>query len=825
MVSVPDPMPAATAAPDPLRLLRALERKVLWLSSWTIHHANHIRPNRDGLKVGGHQASSASVATILTALYFDILRPEDRVAVKPHASPVFHAIQYLLDRQSLENLKNFRALGGAQSYPSRTKDADDVDFSTGSVGLGAAMTSFAALVQDYLHVKDRLPAGQPRGRMVSVVGDAELDEGNVYEALLEGWKHDIRNVWWVIDYNRQSLDSTITDQLYSRFDQLFEAMGWRVVTAKYGSLLEAAFRRPGGGALRAWIDSCPNSLYAALCYKGGALARGAPDDGRTKGWREHLLADLGDERGIRALLGELDDAGLQRLMTNLAGHDMATVRSMFRAVGDDRPTCFIAYTIKGFGLPFEGHKDNHAGLMNEAQIFGFREESGIAPGEEWDRFAGLDVDPEDLRAFFDSVPFAARYPRRTSAPPVPVPDIEIPKPAGQGGALSTQAAFGRILDGLARGDEPLADCIVTTSPDVTVSTNLGAWVNRRGIFDRRDRGDTFRDEKVVSAQQWRQSTEGQHIELGIAENNLFILLAALGLSHETFGARLLPIGTLYDPFIQRGLDALNYACYQGARFLLVATPSGVTLAPEGGAHQSVGTPLIGMAQDGLAAFEPAFADELAVLMAWSFDYLQRDGSVDRGRRWLRDAQGGSVYLRLSTRALAQPDRAVDDALRRNIVDGAYWLKAPAGGAELALVYTGAVAPEAMAAWEALAEDIPGAGLLAVTSADRLNAGWAAAQRARQSAAPMTGSSPPNALSHIENLLAPLAPDAGLVTVLDGHPATLSWLGAVYGHRTHSLGVEHFGQSADIPDLYRAHRIDTDAILDACAKIGLERLAG
>ncbi len=825
MVSAPDPMPAEAAAADRLRLLRALERKVLWLSSWTIHHANHIRPNRDGLKVGGHQASSASVATILTALYFDILRPEDRVAVKPHASPVFHAIQYLLGRQSLENLKNFRALGGAQSYPSRTKDADDVDFSTGSVGLGAAMTSFAALVQDYLHVKGRLPDGQPRGRMVSVVGDAELDEGNVYEALLEGWKHDIRNVWWVIDYNRQSLDSTITDQLYGRFDQLFEAMGWRVVTAKYGSLLEAAFARPDGPALREWIDGCPNSLYSALCYKGGALARGIADDGRTRGWREHLLADLGDLRGIRALLDGLDDAGLQRLMTNLAGHDMATVRSMFRAVGDDRPTCFIAYTIKGFGLPFEGHKDNHAGLMNPAQVTGFREELGIAPEEEWDRFAGLDADADELRAFLDAVPFAARYPRRTTAPPVPVPAIATPRPAGQGGALSTQAAFGQILDSLARGDEPLADCIVTTSPDVTVSTNLGAWVNRRGIFDRRDRGDTFRDEKVVSAQQWRQSPDGQHIELGIAENNLFILLAALGLSHETFGTRLLPIGTLYDPFIQRGLDALNYACYQGARFLLVATPSGVTLAPEGGAHQSVGTPLIGMAQDGLAAFEPAFADELAILMAWSFDYLQRGGPGRRGGGWLRDAQGGSVYLRLSTRALAQPDRAVGDALRRNIVDGAYWLKAPADGAELALVYTGAVAREATAAWEALAEDIPGAGLLAVTSADRLNAGWAAAQRARQRAAPMTGSSPPNALSHIENLLAPLAPDAGLVTVIDGHPATLSWLGAVYGHRTHSLGVEHFGQSADIPDLYRAHRIDTDAILDACAKIALERLAG
>ena len=824
MAAASDPLRVQTASHDRLAMLRALERKVLWLSSWTIHHANHIRPNRDGLKVGGHQASSASVATILTALYFDILRPEDRVAVKPHASPVFHAIQYLLGRQSVENLMNFRALGGAQSYPSRTKDDDDVDFSTGSVGLGAAMASFAALVQDYLHVKGRLPVEQPRGRMVSVVGDAELDEGNVYEALLEGWKHDIRNVWWVIDYNRQSLDSTISDQLYSRFDQLFEAMGWRVITAKYGSLLESAFRRPDGAALREWIDSCPNSLYSALCYKGGAHARGAAGDGRSKGWREHLLGDLGDLRGIRALLDDLDDAGLQRLMTNLAGHDMATMQAMFRAVDDDRPTCFIAYTIKGFGLPFEGHKDNHAGLMNTAQIDGYRAESGIAPGAEWDRFAGLDIDPDTVQAFLDAVPFAARYPRRTAAPAVPVPAIATPKPAGQGGALSTQAAFGQILDSLARGPEPLANCIVTTSPDVTVSTNLGAWVNRRGIFDRRDRGDTFRDEKVVSAQQWRQSPDGQHIELGIAENNLFILLAALGLSHETFGARLLPIGTLYDPFIQRGLDALNYACYQGARFLLVATPSGVTLAPEGGAHQSVGTPLIGMAQDGLAAFEPAYADELAVLMAWSFDYLQRDGSTRRGRGWLRDAQGGSVYLRLSTRTLTQPDRPVDDALRRDIVDGAYWLKAPADGAELAIVYTGAVAPEAIAAWEALAEDIPGAGLLAVTSSDRLNAGWTAAQRARQCGVPAAGGASPDTLSHIESLLTRLAPDAGLVTVLDGHPVTLSWLGAVYGHRTHSLGVEHFGQSADIPDLYRAHRIDTGAILDACAKISLERFA-
>lgn len=417
------------------------------------------------------------------------------------------------------------------------------------------------------------------------------------------------------------------------------------------------------------------------------------------------------------------------------------------------------------------------------------------------------------------VPFASRYPRRTTAGAVAVPKIEAPT----GKTQSTQAAFGQILDSLARGNSAIADRIVTTSPDVTVSTNLGSWVNRRGIFDRRDRGDAFRDEKVVSAQQWRMSQEGQHIELGIAENNLFILLAALGLSHETFGSRLIPIGTLYDPFIQRGLDALNYACYQGARFMLVATPSGITLAPEGGAHQSVGTPLIGMAQDGLAAFEPAFADELAVLMGWSFDYLQRDGSQNATRSWLRDAEGGSVYFRLSTRPIDQLDRSVQNDHAQAIIDGGYWLKKPADGADMAIVYTGAIAPEAIAAWEAVAEDVPGAGLLAVTSADRLNAGWLAAQRARQRGRPGRGGAAPSDLSHVENLLRPLSPGAGLVTVVDGHPATLSWLGAVNGHRVHSLGVEHFGQSGDLPDLYRTHRIDTDAILDACATVSLDCL--
>jgi pyruvate dehydrogenase E1 component len=762
---------------DRLTLLKALERKVLWLSSWMIHNANHLRPSRDGLKVGGHQASSASVVTLMTALYLDVLRPQDRVAVKPHASPVYHAIEYLLGRQSLEKLQAFRALGGAQSYPSRTKDGGDVDFSTGSVGLGVAMTSFAALVQDYVRLKGLAPEPEaPAGRMVAIVGDAELDEGNVFEAMLEGWKHDVRNLWWVIDYNRQSLDAVVSDRLFSRIDSLFSTMGWRVVTLKYGKKLEAAFAAPDGAALREWIDACPNSLYSALVFKGG------------EGWRKHLEGDLGHLPGIRAFLAEHDDQSLHAVMTNLAGHDMETVLEAFHAVDDDLPTCFIAYTIKGFGLPFAGHKDNHAGLMNEEQMAGFQRAMAVPPGSEWERFAGIDLPREALERFLASVPFAAERRRQRKAPAVPVPDA-LPLP--QAPRMSTQEGFGRILNELAGGDSELARRIVTCSPDVAVSTNLGGWVNRRGVFDRRERADVFRDEKVISAQRWQMSPQGQHIELGIAEHNLFLLLGALGLAAPLFGARLLPIGTLYDPFINRGLDALNYACYQDARFMVVATPSGLTLAPEGGAHQSIGTPLIGLAQDGLAAFEPAFVDELALLLRWGFTHLQAEN-------------GGSVYLRLSTRPVEQPRRSLDAALAADLVAGGYWLKPPAPGAELAICYTGAVAPEAIAAHAALLEDIPGAGLLAVTSADRLHADWLAGLRRGEP-------------SHVVRLLAPLAPDAALVTVIDGHPATLSWLGAVARHRIYPLGVEHFGQSGDIPDLYRVYGIDTDAIIDAAAR--------
>jgi pyruvate dehydrogenase E1 component len=755
--------------------LRTLEERLRWLSAWTIHYANHVRENGDGLKVGGHQASCASMTAIMAALYFHALGPNDRVAVKPHAGPVLHAIHYLLGSQSRDALEKFRGLGGAQSYPSRTKDRIPVDFSTGSVGLGVAITLFASLVQDYLSAHGWLE-DTDRGRFVALIGDAELDEGNIYEAIIEGAKHDVRNLWWIVDYNRQSLDATSADRMFQRFDEIFQSCGWRVVELRYGKKLRAAFDQHR--ALKDWFEQLPNADVSALHYQGGPA------------WRARIESEIGKK--AKPFLTEYDDAALGSLFTDLGGHCLETLVEAFDAARDDVPTFFIAWTIKGFGLPFAGHKDNHAGLMNPTQLAALREAMGVREGHEWEPFEGIgDNTRAALEALLDRASLA-RDKRARSFGSVDVPPI----PAPVGAEQSTQAAFGRILLDLSKTGGDLSERIVTTSPDVTVSTNLGAWVNQRGLFRRNAQPDAFAKAKIASAQKWNADNNGQHIELGIAESNLFLVLAAAGLSGDLFGTRLFPIGTLYDPFIARGLDALNYACYQDARFLLVATPSGITLGPEGGAHQSINPPLIALGQPGLRHYEPAFADELAAMMEEAF-------------RLIDDPGGESTYLRLSTRSIEQVERG-DQSWREGALGGGYWLREPGPNAEAAIVAMGAVMPEALAAWEVLHDDVRGLGLLAVTSPDLLHRGWTEAQETR-----WTGE---RKASHVEQLLSRLLPGAGLVTLADAAPASLSWLGGVLGQRVAPLGVGKFGQTGSLAELYAAYRLDREAITEAVAEL-------
>src|SRR4051812_20229505 len=762
-----------------LDALKVLDERLRWLSVWIIHHANHIRTSDDGLKVGGHQASCASMTAIMAALYFHALGPNDRVAVKPHAGPVLHAVHYLLGTQSREQLENFRGFGGAQSYPSRTKDKIPVDFSTGSVGLGVAITLFASLVQDYLSAHGWMD-GADRGRFVALIGDAELDEGNIYEAIIEGAKHDVRNLWWIIDYNRQSLDATSADRMFERFDEIFQSCGWRVVELRHGKRLQAVLAEHP--TLKGWFEKLSNAELSALHYQGGAA------------WRKRLGCEFGKDAA--EFLGEYDDDALALLFTDLGGHCVESLVEAFDAAQDDVPTLFIAWTIKGFGLPFAGHKDNHAGLMNPTQLAALRTSMGVREGEEWAPLESIgDNGRPGVEALIERSRIA-RDKRDRAFGSVAVP--EIPAPAGD--EQSTQAAFGRILLDLSKAGGDLADRIVTTSPDVTVSTNLGAWVNQRGLFRRSEILDVFAKEKIASVQKWSATNNGQHIELGIAENNLFLMLAAAGLSGALFGHRLFPIGTLYDPFIARGLDALNYACYQDARFLLVATPSGITLGPEGGAHQSINPPLIALGQPGLRHYEPAFADELAAMMEEAF-------------RLIDDPDGESTYLRLSTRTVRQVERS-DDSWREPALNGGYWLREPAPGAEAAIVAMGAVMPEALAAWEELKDDIPGLGLLAETPPALPPPRWAPTPPGRSGGGRET--------SHVEQLLSRLSPSAGLVTIADAAPAALAGLGGGRGQRVAPVGVDKIGQTGRLSELYAAYRLDGAGISGGGAELFLQK---
>ncbi len=766
-----------SATKEDIENLKLLEKKVLWLASYLIHNANHIRPSRDGLKVGGHQASSASLATIMTALYFYIMGPQDRIAVKPHASPIMHAIMYLMGRQDLSKLQNFRGFGGAQSYPSITKDTTDVDFSTGSVGMGVAATLFNTLTQDYM-VDHGWYDEKAMGRMIALAGDAEFDEGNIFESLLEGWKHQARNLWWVIDYNRQSLDGVVDDALFERISGVFSSLGWKVSSLKYGKKLMKAKDGPAGEAILNWIDNCPNQLYSALTYQGGAE------------WRKQLSEELKGTSGLGEFLDRYNDPELAEVMTNLGGHDLETLIDAFSGADSDQPQCFIAYTVKGKGLPLAGHKDNHAGLMSVGQMAHFQEDQNVEEGAEWDKFGGIEAKGPKLQHFIDKCPYQQRQKAIKKASVVRIPEIPAPKDELQ----STQEAFGKIMFELAKGDSELADRIITTSPDVTSSTNLGPWVNRRKLYSRVAVADVFKDKRIPSAQIWQKGPSGQHMELGIAENNLFSLLGQLGLAHRHFGERLFPVGTLYDPFIARGLDALNYAAYQGARFLLVATPSGVTLGPEGGAHQSINSPLIGLSQPGLTSAEPSYADELAVLMKWAFETMQDD-------------DGSSVYLRLSTRKIEQLPRVLSEEDKDNIVKGAYWLRKPTSSTSCAIIYAGAIAPEVMGAVQDLQQENKNMAVMAVTSSDILYRDWAASRRS-------TAINKIPKVSHIEKLMGELARDCTVVSVCDGHPLNLSWLGSIHGNPVVPLGVEAFGQTGDLPDLYEHFMIDSAAIVAA-----------
>lgn len=766
--------------PPDIAVLEQIQRRVLWLAVRMVDAANRERPNDDGVKVGGHQASSASLVTALTALYFAHLSPADRVSVKPHASPAFHAIQYLQGSLDRSYLTRFRTKGGLQSYPSRTKDPDEVDFSTGSVGHGAVAPLFAAAVRRYVdaHFGDR-----PTSRFIAVLGDAELDEGNIWEAIADPVTDRLGNVMWVIDFNRQSLDRVIPGVRIQQWRRQFEAAGWHVVEAKYGRRLAEAFTAtPGGAELHEWLDAMSNEHYQSLFGHHG-------DD-----FRKRFLD--GAPENLARVVAAIPDGDLETLIQDLGGHDFETLLDAYRQCDEvtDRPSVVFAYTIKGWGLPVAGNPRNHSALLTGEQVQVLREELGLTGDTEWDR-----IDPATPAGELASR--RGRALQRFSAGEQPT--VEVPQSTGVRATkpISTQEAFGRIVVGLSR-DPAVAPYLVSTAPDVATNTNLGGFINKFGVFaptDKRSWGDD-------AMLRWIESPRGQHIELGISEMNLFGLLGQLGLSGDLSGQPLIPLGTVYDPFVCRGLDSFIYAAYSGARFIVAGTPSGVSLAPEGGAHQSTITASIGMELPNTTLIEPAYAGALDWLLC---DAAERVVASER--------DGGAYYFRLTTRPLDQApfaaaqDRLGDAVLRREVLAGAYRLVdasdlAAHGAPVVYLAVSGPVVAETLTAAQELAEEGVAAHVVEVTSPGRLYTAWHGTLRdgVRTAATPAGAGA----------LRAVFADRAPVVTVHDAASHGLAWLGSALGVPCVPLGVDRFGQSGTVADLYSEHDLLPGSIVNA-----------
>ena len=754
-----------------LGTLKAVEDRVLWLSTAIIDHANRVRPNPTGLKVGGHQASSASMVSIMTSLWFTHLRAGDRVSVKPHASPVLHAINYLLGQLDESYLTTLRQFGGLQSYPSRSKDPDPVDYSTGSVGIGATAPLWGALAHRYVADHFGEPAG---GRQYSLLGDAELDEGACWEAIGDPMVADLGEVVWIVDLNRQSLDRVVPGIGTPRLQGMFEAAGWQVLTVKYGRRLEDLFARTGGERLRDRIDRMPNPEYQRLLRCPAAELR------------TRLAGQGPDAEPIRALLATVGDDALRAAFRNLGGHDQAALARAFAAIDDTRPTVIFAYTVKGYGLAIEGHPQNHSALLTEAQLGELAARTGADPAHPWRRFA--DGSPEAALCAA-----AAERVRRDSVPLTEPPSVPADLGRTPSGTATTQSALGRALLDVNRAAPEAGARIVTVSPDVSSSTNLAGWVNKAGVWSSAERTDWFADD-TDTILHWRERPAGRHIELGIAETNLVGALGELGATWSRTGQPLFPVGVLYDPFVARALEPWSFGVYAGGQSILVGTPSGVSLAPEGGAHQSVVTPSIGLEQPGCVSYESAFAIDTEWVLLAALGQLGRPG-------------GQSAYLRLSTRPVDQAlasvpaDPAARDRRRRNVVAGAYQLRRHASPA-VTLCAMGALVPEALAAADRLDAIGFGADVICVTSPDLL---FRAVQARRG-----LGDGPDWILDAVFGA----ERAAPMVTVLDGHPHTLAFLAGINRVPGAHLGVTAFGQSGDIDSVYRYHHIDTDSVIGA-----------
>ena len=758
------------------KLLREIERRVLWLAMRMIDHANRGRATPPV----GHQASAASTVSVLTALWFGHLAVDDRIGIPPDAAPVHHALRYLSGDLRRSDLETLGSLGGLQVQPSRPLDPDGVDFSTGAVGPGAVAPVFAAAVRRYV---DQRFGDRPESRFVSVIGDDDLDLGDIWEAIADPVCAGLGRVMLVVDLNRQGLDRVVPDARATRLKRFFSDSGWHVVEAKYGHRLQAAFARPRGDALRYHFDSMANEDYQEL------FSLPITD------LRERFL--FGAQPEVVDLLEPYDDQALADLVFNLGGHDMDALIDCFQACDAEkyRPSVVFAYTVKGWSLPTAGAPDNHSALLRRADIDRLRVESGLTEETEWDRFD--DDTPAGRLCLAKGAGSAPPPPAEAHRSRIPV--TAAPARIVRTGEVSTEDAFGQVLGRLTSMPYVAERLVTVSSPELTTSPALAPVVGRTGVFAPATARSTVRPPGVAS----EPTESGGHVALGVSESNLHLLLGQLGLGSPHHGETLLPVGVVPDSRLTRGLDALVVSLHDGSRFVVAGSGSGLT-GGEGALRSSFLTPSLTNELPGLGYCEPAFATETQWLVCDALDRLTATG-------------GESTYIRLSPQPVDQEpfasilDRMGERPLRDLVVAGGYRLiePAPAGGPGVVIVATGSAVAEAVAASDVLEDEGVAATVINLTAPGRVHRSW------RDGLTDSVGRG--RASGHagrLERLLTPAERDLPVVTAHDAASSALGWIGSALGSHQIPLGADRFAQSGRPADLRGLVGISRDHIVNA-----------
>lgn len=890
---------SSTRASVERELLESIALRALAQATCMIDEANHrddIEPGDP--KVGGHPAASASSLHLLGALHLLVREPQDWIASKPHASPTDHAYHHLLGllrepesgewmeseaaAEVMSRLRRFPRNGEAvfQSYHAESDPDAQGLLPSGSVGIPAVAALFSALAFRYLEDRGlREPDG---AHFWCLIGDSEFREGSLLEALTEASEREVGNLTWILDYNRQSLDGARapgeaglrgTDD--ARIRDLVLAHGWELFEVRHGRRRRAAFRQPGGEALREVLEHglADTELQALLYRSDGAVTR------------QRLIAKSPDLE--RALSGRLDHE-VQALLADLGGHDIEAIADAYRESKKDpnRPTFIIAHTVKGWGLPNAAAPGNHSSLLESSEMEALLAQAsltreapyavfptGSAPARWLEKRgaalrSGLDAQRESVRARAadSSAELGSDWPIDFGIDLKLVPTIHTQWMWGQIiaklirlGTRADRAAAesARPLNDTEKRWEIAARHLMTLSPDVGTSTQL-AYAMDGKVYGpppaedhpkSLDAHDPRRPDLTPTREPW-----ARHLRFEITEANAMVALGAFGKLRDLTGVPILPALTIYDFFIKRALDQLYYDLYWGASFLLIGTPSGVTLAPEGAQHSWKSD----LQLPNLITWEPAFAIEMEWIFADAVRrHFERD---DRGRTgvlvravtrslsqkvlWERLARqrrfkvgGEAGRLSLEEDGDGVPESRlpvversqIESALREDVLCGGYLLIDYRGYAGyepgenvVRILVMGALVLEAVAASDALLDRGIFADVVVVTSADlllgRLGKGDGHVHlREKLGLAGDLHVKLREVRGEGDAILA-AGRRVPIVSVCDGEPGLLDNAGSIAGVRQMALGLERPSKSGRPSDVYRYHGLDGEAIIEACGRV-------